>query len=42
VSEIIREMHNDGTLHALAYRYFADDYTGEAKRFNDSILKQDP
>lgn len=40
VSDIIREMHEDGTLGTLARQYLIDDYTSEAKLFNISSIGQ--
>lgn len=40
VSECIREMHEDGTLHALASQYLQEDYTGTAADFDYDAVRQ--
>lgn len=40
VSEVVQQMHKDGTLLNLSMKYFSADYTSEAERFNISALHQ--
>jgi hypothetical protein len=40
VSEVVQQMHKDGTLLNLSMKYFSADYTSEAARFNISALHQ--
>lgn len=42
VSEIIQEMHGDGTLLRLSKQYYAEDFTTEASRFDMDDLDQLP
>jgi polar amino acid transport system substrate-binding protein len=42
VSEIIQEMHNDGTLRKLSLQYYGQDYTREASQFDLAALGQLP
>jgi polar amino acid transport system substrate-binding protein len=40
VTEVVQQMHEDGTLLNLSMKYFSADYTSEAERFNISALHQ--
>ena len=40
VSECIREMHEDGTLHTLASQFLQEDYTGTAADFDYDTIRQ--
>jgi polar amino acid transport system substrate-binding protein len=40
VTEVVQQMHKDGTLLNLSMKYFSADYTSEAERFNISALHQ--
>ena len=42
VSEIIKNMHQDGTLLRLSQQYYGQDFTIAASRFNISTLSQIP
>jgi len=42
VSEIIQQMHRDGTLSGLSLLYYGTDYTAEARQYDINILSQFP
>lgn len=42
VSEIINEMHDDGTLQRLSQQHYGEDYTMEASQFDLAALDQFP
>jgi polar amino acid transport system substrate-binding protein len=39
VTEIIRQMHSDGTLKNLSMQYYGEDFTTTAAEFNTAVLK---